>query len=414
LHHLLLAIAMVLPGTPAFAQSGAAANAATHAQAPTARRAVAQGTATATSAAIERSFTERMREGGLVGVAAAVLVDGKVAWTHGEGWADLARKVPFTPDTVMNIASISKTVTGAAMMHAVQDGQLDLDVDINRYLPFKVVNPAFPDTPITLRQLATHTSSITDREAVYARAYHYGGDAPVALGDFLAAYFDPAGADYDRANFLDRMPGAHRDYSNIGAALAGYIVERVSGETLDAYTRERIFVPLGMTRTAWRLAEIPAGRHATLYTLRDGQPEALRPYSLSTYPDGGVRTSVNDLSRFFLALLGDGALDGQRILDAASAREMLRFQFDARWHPDNVDVAELNSGLFWATRLNTRLIGHGGSDPGLKTEMLTDPAQGTGIIIFTNTELTPTGRKAFNALVDALFAYAQSLKAAAH
>lgn len=365
-----------------------------------------------TTTAIGRKFAARMREGGLVGAAAVILIDNKVAWAHGDGWADLAHKVPFTPDTVMNIASISKTVTGAAMMRAVEDGLLDLDADVNRYLPFKVVNPAFPDTPITLRQLATHTSSITDREAVYGRAYHYGGDSPVALGDFLAGYFDPAGADYAAGNFLDKMPGAHRDYSNIGAALAGYIVERATGMPLDVYTRERIFVPLGMTRTAWRLSDIPTGRHATLYTLKDGKPEPLRPYSLSTYPDGGVRTSVNDLSRFFRALLNDGALEDRRILDAKTTREMLHFQFDATHHPDNVDIAELNSGLFWATRYNTRMVGHGGTDPGLKTEMLFDPAQGIGVIVFTNTALTPAGQKAYSGLIDDLFAHGQALKRA--
>ena len=82
-----------------------------------------------------------MDEAGIVGLGAAIIVDKKVVWMKGYGFADKARAVPFTPDTVMNIGSISKTFTGVAMMRAVQEGKLSLDEDINSYLPFKVVNP---------------------------------------------------------------------------------------------------------------------------------------------------------------------------------------------------------------------------------------------------------------------------------
>ena len=86
-----------------------------------------------------------MDEAGIVGLGAAIIVDKKVVWMKGYGFADRARAVPFTPDTVMNIGSISKTFTGVALMHAVQEGKLSLDEDINAYLPFKVVNPHYPN-----------------------------------------------------------------------------------------------------------------------------------------------------------------------------------------------------------------------------------------------------------------------------
>ena len=119
-----------------------------------------------------------MQEARIVGLGAAIIVNRKLVWTRGYGFADKERAVPFTKDTIMNIGSISKTITGAALMRAVQDGKLSLDEDVNKYLPFKVANPSFPNEPITLRQLATHTSSITDRGAVYAAAYHFGRDSP--------------------------------------------------------------------------------------------------------------------------------------------------------------------------------------------------------------------------------------------
>jgi CubicO group peptidase (beta-lactamase class C family) len=92
----------------------------------------------------------------------------------------------------MNVGSIAKPFTGVAMMRAVQEGKLSLDEDINQYLPFRVVNSHFPNERITLRHLATHTSGITDDEEVYAGTYHYGGDSPDSLGDFLQRYFVPA------------------------------------------------------------------------------------------------------------------------------------------------------------------------------------------------------------------------------
>ena len=95
----------------------------------------------------------------MVGVGAAIIVDKKLMWSRGYGYADLSRKKPFTPLTIMNIGSISKTFTGACMMHAVEEKQLSLDEDINSYLPFKVINPNFPNEKITLRNLATHTSA---------------------------------------------------------------------------------------------------------------------------------------------------------------------------------------------------------------------------------------------------------------
>jgi CubicO group peptidase (beta-lactamase class C family) len=166
---------------------------------------------------IDPSIERRMQEAGIVGLGAAIVINKKLVWSRGYGFADRERAVPFTHDTIMNIGSISKVITGAALMRAVQDGKLSLDEDVNKYLPFKVANPSFPDEPITLRQLATHTSSITDRSSVYAAAYHFGRDSPQSLAGFLYDYFASGGKNYSKDNFLGSKPGTHREYSNIGA-----------------------------------------------------------------------------------------------------------------------------------------------------------------------------------------------------
>src|SRR5687768_10909159 len=220
----------------------------------------ASPSATAVVGEPDARILEHMHDGGIAGVGAAIIVDRKVVWTKGYGFADIAHAVPFTPDTVMNIGSISKTITGVAMMQAVERGELSLDADINAYLPFKLVNPHRPDATITLRQLATHTSGITDRWSVYAQTYHYDDDAIEPLGEFLRSYFVPGGAHYSADNFLDAEPGTQQDYSNIGAALAGYIVERATRQPLNRYTREHVFQPLRMDASGWLLSEIDRSR----------------------------------------------------------------------------------------------------------------------------------------------------------
>lgn len=358
-------------------------------------------------------IAQQMEEGGIVGVGAAIVVDRKVVWMQGYGHADQRARTPFTPDTVMNIGSISKTVTGVALMRAVQEGRVSLDADINGYLPFKVVNPHHPDTPITLRHLATHTSGLSDRTAVYRASYKYGDDKPEPLGLFLQGYVVPGGSHYAVENFLDARPGTHREYSNIGAGLAGYIVEQRSGQTLGDYARQKIFAPLGMRNTGWSLADVDRSRHSTLYVGQNGLSVPIPHYDVATYPDGGVRTSVADLSQLFVALLNNGERDGVRILDAGQAREMLRFQYTPGHTPANVDPKEKNSGLFWQSKFNVTRMGHGGTDPGVNTEMLSSLDRDIGVILFSNTSLAGEDSQYYVNIYQALWKRAEAMKAQA-
>ena len=141
-----------------------------------------QGVAMGSSDGLDGFVEQQMAQTGIVGLAGAIILDREVVWMRGYGFADKQRGVPFTPDTIMNIGSISKTVTGAALMHAVQEGKLDLDTDVNEYLPFKVVNPNFPEEPITLRQLATHTSGLPRNPPNLQRVVNQ--DAAVAVNPF--------------------------------------------------------------------------------------------------------------------------------------------------------------------------------------------------------------------------------------
>ena len=206
-------------------------------------------------------------------------------------------------------------------------------------------------------------------------------------------------------------PGTYRDYSNIAAGLAGYIVEIVTSKKLNEYSKQYIFNPLKMDNSGWFLSEIKLSDHSKLY---DKQGDTLKPiqlYGLPTYPDGGVRTSVSELSRFFIALLNEGEYKGARILKTQSVEEMLRFQFTAANKPENITLDELNSGIFWATKRNVTKIGHSGSDPGVKTEMLSDLSKEVGVILFTNTSLSEKDMfKYYFPIFDELYKYGVKLR----
>lgn len=314
---------------------------------------------------------------------AVVIVDRElgVVYERGFGWADRRNQKPFTEATVLNIGSVSKTFIGVALMQAVEKGQVDLDEPVDRHLGFQVRNPRFPEAAITLRHLATHTSGIEDRESIYRQAYSAGFEPSMELGDYLRRYLAPDGKHYRHKNFGKRPPGEGREYSNIGAALAAHVLEKATGKPFAELTTESILKPLGMNDSGWSYADIDLERHAVLY---DGG-EVVEPYTLVTYPDGGLRTSASSLGRYVAAILGGGARGKTRVLAEASVAAMVAPQFDPQDPP--VNWREKNSGIFWDLD-KKGFIGHTGGDPGISSVMAFDPRAGRGWLFLTNTELS--------------------------
>jgi CubicO group peptidase (beta-lactamase class C family) len=368
-------------------------------------------TAAPTLTALDSLITNALKQANIMGFSAAVVVDKRVVWMKGYGYMDWQRTRPFTPSTIAKVASVSKPFVGVSMMRAVQEGKLSLDTDINRYLPFRVVNPFHPDAVITLRHLATHTSGITDRWEVYRSTYRYDGDTGEDLLKFLRDYFTPSGPHYARDNFLEARPGELREYSNIGAALAGLIVERAVGQPLNTYTRTQIFNPLKMRNSGWFMREIDRANHTTHFVSQSGTAVPIPTYGHTTYPEGGLHTSVADLSKFFIAMLNDGLYDGARILGAASAAEMRRFQLTDANRPTNFPAADGNTGLFWRTKFNGQRVGHGGNDPGLQVEMLSDLTGELGVIYISNTSLSGSDQRFPLEIFNALWKYGESVRA---
>ncbi|MBW2258707.1 MAG: beta-lactamase family protein [Deltaproteobacteria bacterium] len=318
------------------------------------------------------------------GLAAAIVVDGALRWVGAYGWANLDEERPITPDTTFMLASVSKTITATAVMQVVEDGGLALSDDVEDALSFSVTNPGHPSDPITTRQLLLHTSSIVDNWDILA-AYYVQGDSPVALGAYLEDYLDPAGALYDGSdndgsdNYAGWAPGGRYDYSNMGATLAGFLVEATTGVPFDTHCETHIFEPLGMTDTGWHLADVDASVLAMPY---GGSPGNYRPYGhygYPDYPDGALRTSVVQLASFLGANMGDGSLGPARILESGTLEQMRTV---------SSPTVAAGQGLIWYYEpdLGEDVIGHNGGDDGVSTDMYYRLSDGVGIIVLTNGE----------------------------
>ena len=181
-----------------------------------------------------------MEENHIPGLSACVCMNGAIVWRGAYGYADVEQQIEVTDSTLFMLASVSKTVTGSALMQLWEADSLELDDPINDYLPFEVVNPWYPDAAITFRMLLTHTSSIRDDRNLFD-LLTVPGDSPVALGAFLEDYLVPGGQYYNPTlnYYADWGPGEDREYCNVAVALIGYLVERITRMDFADYCRDR-------------------------------------------------------------------------------------------------------------------------------------------------------------------------------
>lgn len=331
------------------------------------------------------------------GFSIAVMKEEEVIYDKSLGYANLDSKEKFSTHTVQNIASVSKTIIGVALMKAVELGYLKLDDDINKHLPFKVTNPNFPNQAIKVNHLANHTSSILDTEN-YARSYFfYDADklkADDLVGEykemfsvaktnqlideseFLENYLSPTGKWFDQKVFNNKTPGSQFEYSNVAATLAAYIIEQASGMTYEAFTKKYIFDPLQMTETGWEKTDLPNSTFASRYFSKS---KKVPDYYLITKADGGLLTNTHDYSKFFIEMIKGFNGNGQLL--SKSSYEML--------FSKQVKVGEKRSmGTFWILNNNKPGFMHDGSDPGVMTLVAYDGEKGVGKVFFCNLDAT--------------------------
>lgn len=337
------------------------------------------------------SESQTLMRSGVSGFSMAIVDKNGLLMSKGYGFSDVINKIPMSDTTIQNIGSISKTITGAAAMQLVEQGKLDLDENINTYLPFSVKHPTFPKSHITVRQLLTHTSAIVDRSSIYNGdlSYHYGGDNPIKLGDFLQDYFTPNETIYSVDNFATYAPGTARKYSNVAYGLIAHIVENISNMPFNDFTKKNIFTPLGMKSTGWMFSDINSNDHAHLYKFENKKLKEIELYGLVTWPDGGLRTSVTDLSKFIITMMNDGRYNDIHILRPKTVQAIFTPQFSQKSILSKVKEGNYSKqAITWnliQRKSGDKVIGHTGGDPGIRTYTYFDPKTKRGMLLFLNT-----------------------------
>ncbi len=328
------------------------------------------------SQSLESAILEHMDNKKVSGLAAIIIQDSNIVWEGYYGLADRSRDKPVDTSTIFMLASVSKTITATALMQLYEDGLFELDDAINDYLPFSVTPVNHPDANITFRQLLTHTSSIRDNWSVMLDLYTTG-DSPIPLSSFMEDYLAPGGEYFSAQSFYNYAPGAASNYSNIGAALCGYLVEAIALQPFNEYCNTHIFEPLCMDNTGWFLSELDTTLIARPYTNVFGTFYDQGLYGYPDYPDGQLRTTARSLAKFLGAYMQGGTLYGTNLLDANTVDSMLVVQ--------DAGLDDIQGLMWYQWTLGGELLwGHNGGDDGVSTDMYFNPLTNTGYIILTN------------------------------
>jgi len=362
-----------------------------------------------------------------------------VTATQAHGMADIAAGRAVSADDPVRIASISKLVTALGVMRMVEAGQLDLDADVSRWLGWPLRHPQFPDTPITLRLLLSHRAGLTDAAGYYA--VPLGGQLREVLDDPRA--WDPVHA-----------PGTYFRYANIDFPLVASVMEKASGERFDRLMQRLVLQPLGIA-ACYNWASCDDASVARAVVLYDAAQQPVRDDNRGRRPDcpvvaaadgscdlgrwragdngalfapqGGLRISGNGLARIGRLLLGEGEVDGVRLLRAESVRELARPQWTYApgdgMTTEEDDSGQGGDGFFCRYGLAMQTlatpvkgcrddpfgdgvarIGHSGSAYGLLSGLWVDPASGTGVAFFATglPDARKGGHSAFSAVEERL------------
>jgi CubicO group peptidase (beta-lactamase class C family) len=306
-----------------------------------------------------------LASGDVAGAVVVVVKDGQVLTQRGYGFADIKARRPVDPETTLfRPGSISKLFTWTAVMQQVEQGKLDLDKDINGYLDFKV--PPYQGKPITLRNLMTHTAGYEEH---IKRLIVGDASRLQTLRDYLTK--QPPARVYP--------PGEVTAYSNYGATMAAYIVQRVSGEPFNDYVTRHIFAPLGMSRSTFA-QPLPANLKPLM---AEGYPRASIPAKPFEYvnaaPAGSLSSPGGDMAKFMIAYLQRGQLGGAQILRPETVTLM---QTPQRVLVPNLNVMAL--GFYHDDMNGHAIVGHGGDTENFHSDLHLLVNDGVGIFVSLN------------------------------
>lgn len=339
------------------------------------------------AAFFDDAFSVAHQDHRIAGAVVAVVYRGQVLFLGGYGWADIENRVPADPErSLFRIASITKPFVWTSLMQLRERGSLSLDDPVENHVDFEI--PQTFDEPIRIRHLMTHTPGFEERAI--------GGAARtpetlLPLRDYLVNFM-PARV---------RPPGEQAAYSNYGSALAGYVVERLSGRTWSDYVDDEVLSPLAMTSTNTQpemSGELRA-RLARSYRFENGRFVPLDYMNINDAPAGHMSTTAADMARFMLAHLGDGSGANGRMLEAATVRQMR----DTLFQPQP-GIQPILHGFIRSDRNGQFVYGHGGDTNGFHSNLSLFPEHELGVFVSFNAD--PAARARGNlaaAFVDRFF-----------
>jgi len=307
------------------------------------------------------------------GIALAVVKNDKVVYTDAVGERDTQKHLPMTPDTISYIASITKTYVGTAIILLFNDGKIDLNAPVKKYLPrFKLADPKATES-ITIRDLLTHAKGINSKEIVW-----------------LDAFTGQINDDRYYHWLAEVVPKGSHEYTNVHFTLLGRVIEAVTGQTWQEYLQERLFTPTGMTRTTCYASRMYGDANCAIPSIRSGdgfKPAPVRKIDSVMHAAGGIGSSVNDMARWIRLHLNGGSIDGTTIFPKKLADQMQALQVKAdsplpSWLPHQRE----GHGFAWAVGnfRGHRLLDHGGGYTGASATISFLPKEKIGVAVVAN------------------------------
>lgn len=314
---------------------------------------------------IEEIIRAEIKEG--TASVSIVLVQGdRIVWSAAYGNANVATGTPATPATVYSTGSTSKSVTATAVMQLVEQGKIDLDTSINRYLPTAQVQDRLQvDEPVTIRHMLSHTSGLT---------------CDVRTVPIFSRTLPPTLAELTERTYSVRRPGEKYEYCNAAYGILGYLIEQVSGQEYESYIIEHVLKPVGSeeiapVRPTARMLDLMARPYVRG---EDGKPEPTRQVLFDVYPAGDLYMTATAMGRYLGAHLNGGVSGGRRILSQASVAEMHKNQSPTSDRPYGFGFTVLTA------QDGHKIITHTGSVPGFNAFLGGDVTSGIGVYVMTN------------------------------
>jgi CubicO group peptidase (beta-lactamase class C family) len=345
-------------------------------------KAIEQVDALATAALVEENIG---------GITIGIVSGGKLVWTKSFGYADIERKIPTTKDHIFGIGSITKQFTALMLLQLVEAGKVRLSDPVEKYLPEvkKLQNQFAGAPPITLIQLATHTSGL-DREPDDEQMLYIKG--PVSEWDKKLVATIPL------TRFINE-PGTRYTYSNIGYGILAAALSRAAGEPYVEYIQKNIFKPLGMSQTAFSLDEGMKRNRAKGFLIENGKADAEEPERQARdgrgwrVPNGGIYSTVEDLARFVAFELGEENT-------AVLSKKTLEANFRRVYAASSDFTYGYGIGFQVRRRGSLIAIGHDGVLAGYQCSAWIDPKTRLGVITLTTKQEKFLGLRALEILAN--------------